>query len=486
MGGIDPNRVLAAFAITACTLFSVSALSLACSTGSSSTRVAIWLSYIWIIGFMVFSMGCWAFPPFVFHNGGNPVLAMYALFSDDIPPAIGRWDSVFVTVMQYAIVHLIITVACCRWAIANLRRNAVAGAEGETYVPRSVLPSSAEESLKKHALSPGDVPVPRVVLPPVEIEPKVLPPIGKHAMLWKELHAEPLARLGAAGRGFTIAGLVLFILIGGWLLFVGFTLSAAGGRLAAFSSDVTRYGGTGAICLFLLIVGQRAAASVTSERNRQTLDSILCTDLEDREILFAKWLASVLCVRRVWIALGLLISATVFTGGLHPFAWLLFMMGFASFASFTALLGLWFSLRAGSSLRASILTAGSLIFLSTGPSFSAHLLIGTMYPHGAPPAIEWSLDLLRYGLSPPVTLQIAALTRSPELLAKPEGSAIVGYASMGIALYGLAAIGLWFALTRSFGAATGRMGTWEKPRLQPETDTYPIRATAKPLSSSFE
>ena len=42
--GIDPNRVLAAFAITACMLLSVSGLSLACSVGARSTRVAIWLT----------------------------------------------------------------------------------------------------------------------------------------------------------------------------------------------------------------------------------------------------------------------------------------------------------------------------------------------------------------------------------------------------------------------------------------------------------
>jgi ABC-type transport system involved in multi-copper enzyme maturation permease subunit len=484
LGGIDPNRVLAAFAITACTLFSVSGLSLACSVGSSSTRVAIWLSYVWIAGFLVFSLGCWAIPPFVFHNGGNPILAMYALFSDNVPPTVGRWNSVLLTVVQYAFIHLIITVACCRWAIVNLRRNAVTGMDEETFVHSQVLSGQSPELPAKQGLSIRDVPVPRMVLPPVEIEPKVLPPIGSHAMLWKELYAEPLTRLGTAGRGFTIAALVLLILIGGWLLFVGFTLSAAGGHLAAFSNDVVRYGGAGAVCFFLLIVGQRAAASIASERNRQTLDSILCTDLDNREILFAKWLASVFCVRRVWIALGLLILATVFTGGLHPLGWVLFMLAWAAFASFTALIGLWFSLRAASSLRASIMTAASLIFLSIGPSFSGRLAMGTIYPYGAPPAIEWTLDLLRFGLTPPVTLQIAALTGSAELRAQPQGTAIVGFAAMGIALYGLAAIGLWFALMRTFGPTTGRMGIRKEPRSQP--GTYALHATPQPVPSTSE
>src|SRR5688500_2057016 len=75
--------------------------------------------------------------------------------------------------------------------------------------------------------------------------------------------------------------------------------------------------GTLVACLTLLGVAVRAASSVSGERDRQTLDSLLTTPLDGNAILWAKWLGSVLSVRRAWAWLGLVWLLGGLTGGLY-------------------------------------------------------------------------------------------------------------------------------------------------------------------------
>src|SRR5439155_1104685 len=73
-------------------------------------------------------------------------------------------------------------------------------------------------------------------------------------------------------------------------------------------------------CFMMLHVALHAAGSVSSERERQTMDSLLATPLRNRSILCAKWLGSICGPRRSWLFLGGIWAVGLFTGGLHPLA----------------------------------------------------------------------------------------------------------------------------------------------------------------------
>jgi ABC-type transport system involved in multi-copper enzyme maturation permease subunit len=461
LGGIDPNRVLAVFAISGCTILSMSGLSLACSVAVRSTRLAIFLSYAWAGVFLLVTLSCVALPPMYVHNFGNPILAVFALFSDDVPPMIWRFDTLTVIMVNYVSVHLAVGIGCCSWAVLNLRALSVPGGQRETMMPAQAVTQAAWKQVMKSERLGRSVPVPRVVLPPpIEVPPRKLPAIGGYPMIWKELYAEPLARLGAAGQGFAVAAVILFLLVGGWLVFVGFTLSAAGGWLGSFSNSLVRYGGTGVCCFFFLIVAQRAAGSIVSERYRQTLEALLATDLTGREILFAKWLASILCVRKVWLALGLAWVLALCTGGISIASFVLLPIAWSSLAAFVALIGMWLSLTCKTGLRASILTVVTLLLVSTVFKTIWWLEAYALFPAGIPSALEWISNLMRYGLNPPIALSLLAFRGADFEAAGTDRMtpAMVGYAMIGVAIYGLTALGLWRQLQRQFAKVTGRAG----------------------------
>jgi ABC-type transport system involved in multi-copper enzyme maturation permease subunit len=465
LGGIDPNQVLAVFAMTASTLFSVAALSLACSVAVRSTRLAIFLSYMWIAVFVGFSMSWLAIPPFGVHNGGNPFVAAFVIFSDDMPATIGPWDTLAVTVVEYVAVHGMLTIACCAWAVIHLRSSAALEAGGETALPVQVGRAAASKNWEGPKAIDAMVIAQSNVLPPAfETEPRQLPRVGDHPMIWKELYAEPLLGLGPTGRGVVVAFLALFLILGGWALFVGFTLSSANGHLAEFSNNLARFGASTLVCLFLLAVGQRAAGSLTTERYRRTLDGLLVSNLGNREILFAKWLASIHCARKGWIAVAFLCLLLVLTGGLHPLAYVALLLAWLCYAAFAAMLGLWFSLRCQTNFRANVLTAATLLVAGAGNLGAWMVLLRFFISPGS--AASWTRlsDFVRWGLGPPVTLNVLAF-RGSDMNSGAATPVMIGYGIMGVATYGLAALALWWLLLKQFDRLAGRAGAL--PRQMP-------------------
>jgi ABC-type transport system involved in multi-copper enzyme maturation permease subunit len=122
-------------------------------------------------------------------------------------------------------------------------------------------------------------------------------------MIWKELHVESGLRLGRLGRLLVITcvaasfvSLYLFVRLHSstWALW---HLPDVVGKWAAFVGDAVA-------CLLLLGVAVRAATSLSGERDRQTLDGLLVTPLENSSILFAKWIGSVAGLRwgLAWLA----------------------------------------------------------------------------------------------------------------------------------------------------------------------------------------
>ena len=93
-----------------------------------------------------------------------------------------------------------------------------------------------------------------------------------------------------------------------------------------------------------------------TRRVRQTFDGLLATPLENREILFGKWLGSIFGPRRAWLGMAVVWSVGLVTGALHPLAPVCFVLAWFVYASFLAALGLWASVANRSTHRATFLT----------------------------------------------------------------------------------------------------------------------------------
>ena len=97
--------------------------------------------------------------------------------------------------------------------------------------------------------------------------------------------------------------------------------------------------------------------------------------------------------------------------------------------------------------------------LNSSPTWTtAHLRTSTRLTAAA--ALEWISNLRRYGLNPPIALSLLAFRDADFEAAGTDRMtpAMVGYAMIGVAIYGLTALGLWRQLQRQFAKVTGRAG----------------------------
>src|SRR5262249_22147135 len=117
-----------------------------------------------------------------------------------------------------------------------------------------------------------------------------------------------------------------------------------------------RLAGTTVAILTLLGVAFRAASSVSGERDKQTIDSLLSTPLTPEAILYAKWAGSVLSVRWAWAWLGLIWLLAGSLGGLSPVTLPWLLLTWLAYATFCAALGLYFSVTSTTMMRATLST----------------------------------------------------------------------------------------------------------------------------------
>src|SRR5262249_46803625 len=141
-------------------------------------------------------------------------------------------------------------------------------------------------------------------------------PVQSKPMLWKEIHLE--SRLG-----FNRLGRVVIILIALASFLPALSIAYAYMQDHSWNSlemavnKWVRAVGTLVASLVLLGVGLRAAGSVSGERERQTLDSLLTSPLLSQDILLAKWLGSIWSVRWAWLWLCAIWGLGVLTGGME-------------------------------------------------------------------------------------------------------------------------------------------------------------------------
>ncbi len=464
-GGIDPELVLAGFAATALTMFSLACVSILVSVYARKTREALVLTYLIVAGYLIITAMAlavvsspiiakaaplWPLVPLTVgdlvgvFNAGNPVAAYFALNT-----ALGAGkslDSVLPgLVRNYALFHGSIALVSIVWAVLRMR-------------PVALMPHAAGGARRRRARA------------------RSRPRVGRHPMLWKELFAEPGLSFNWFGR-VIIAGIILVsfvpaVWIGGRFLYdywhpqrgpwamppVAFPWHL----LADAYNQWVRLVGTLVASLMLLGIGVRAASSVSGERDRQTLDALLTSPLEPGTILYAKWLGSLASMR--WAALWLVLiwGIGLVTGGLDrtTVPWL--GLAVVVYGAFMASLGLWFSIVWPPTTRATLATLVTAVALGGG---HWALGLGLLLPgmgRGSPMTVlaAWLTHLEMYSLTPPIALSWLAFhadnIRLNYLGMGGENVWLVFLAVfLGLVIWGMGAFVLYQDARRRFRRAAG-------------------------------
>jgi ABC-type transport system involved in multi-copper enzyme maturation permease subunit len=461
LGGVDPQLLLAGFAATGVTMLSLAALSIFNSVYATKPRTAIILTYVQAALYFGLTTGSlWLWDPGKMPTwaewvcAGNAYVALSelqaAILSAPVPVAGRTLVSGLPGILEgYVLFHLAVTVVCLIGSLVGLRLWARWQASGRTR--------------KAYVIA---------------LTQRRLPRVSARPMMWKELHAEPLIRLGEAAQIIITTGVILGILFGAFVLIsvvvVGLTL----GNMSESMNTTVRLMGTALASLMVLGAAVRAAGAISGERDRQTMDTLLTTPIENEDIVRAKWWGGVLGVRKAGYCLLVLWVVGAATGGLSVFAVPFLALVLFIYLGFAASLGLWFSLRCRTTLRATIWTLVTLIGVGGGHWLLTLFCCGPLALFVAPTPTRGNLwrnpkptlgDLVSeaqtYALTPPITMMTLAI---PDVSMSSQGSwdddftersrpRRLGFSMVGVLLYGIAAIVLWRRTAARFTTVTGRL-----------------------------
>jgi ABC-type transport system involved in multi-copper enzyme maturation permease subunit len=139
-----------------------------------------------------------------------------------------------------------------------------------------------------------------------------------------------------------------------------------GPRLQESMNIWFRVAGTALASLMLLMLTVRASTCVSHERERDTLDALLTTPIGSEAILGAKLLGCLTSMRMAWLWFGSMLAIAVLTGGLHILAVPLVIGAWCAYAVLFTMVGMWFSMVCRSSMRATVLSVLTTLFLGGG------------------------------------------------------------------------------------------------------------------------
>jgi ABC-type transport system involved in multi-copper enzyme maturation permease subunit len=445
LGGVDPNLVLAGFAATAATMLSLGSLGILNSVYAQRPRGAVFSTYVEAGAYLLASSCCGVtasgpagWNPLAWIGAGNIFVAYRSLTASAGAAGGTTGSAVMAVLFDYVVFHAVATVVLAGLATLALRA---------WYREEQVKP-------EREAVPPPPVPPSGVAWPPPRPAAR-LPRVRHDPILWKELYAERGFRLHPLARGLLMFLTAAFLFGAGMIYLCGLAMSLVGGESSAFASGWVCVVGTIVGSLMIVAVGVRASTVLSTERDRQTLDSLLTTPLSNRAILGGKWLGALLSVRQAWWCLAAIWLLGFLAGGLHLLSVMMLAAAWWANAAFAASLGLWFSLRCRTTFRATawtlvtLLAAGGLPFLLCGAFGSA--LVKEVLP-------TRSADL--FALTPPGAMAYLTFGWGKWYSFDPELRSSLGAIALawgGVCGYAVAAAALWFGIGARFGAITGRM-----------------------------
>jgi ABC-type transport system involved in multi-copper enzyme maturation permease subunit len=455
-GGVDIGLLLYAFVATGVTLLSLAAVSMVASVYSRKSREAVVLAYLIVAGYVGLSVLVhlltlfpsitalpltWGKDPWTIDDlvkaitAGNGGLLCLGL-RNDLLTGVTLQESLSARMSGYILFQLLVAVVGTGWAVLRLRPLAL--------VEGAVKSRPATRRGWRLGWRPR---------------------VGRRALLWKEIWAEPGMTFNWFGKAVVLLIVLVSLVPALWI--VGDFVYRHAEHGAWFWRDLAqnvniwvRIVGTLVACLTLLGVAVRAASSVSGERDRQTMDSLLTAPVESDNILRAKWWGSILSVRWAWLWLCLVWAIGGATDGLEGSAVPWIVLAWAVYAGFLAVLGLWFSVTCRTTLRATVWTLLTAAALGVGHWYLWLLFCLPLQLQER--TFGWVLRFQKYALTPPLALAAMAfrgdhLTEGVVWSADddPVTGAICVVA--GLLLWGTAGYVLWRSARRRFRVLAGRV-----------------------------
>jgi ABC-type transport system involved in multi-copper enzyme maturation permease subunit len=450
MGGIDAEGLLMVFLISFSSMLMVAAIAISVSIRSRKAREAVSSVYLILFAWMAWPMllrvtrmagllpmsvfGRWLEPIDWLLRTPNPLEALYTVLHP--PPAVagapGPWWSVTLLVLLQSL----ITAACLATAIWSLRRvhRRFAGAIDKPTVWRW---------------------------------PRRTRPVGDRPMLWKELYRERISAKSNLAAQFAAGLIVLGVIVAtGWNFWDAWVL---GGTPESFVTYVAVMGMiTG--CAGLLLIGSRAAGSITSEKERDCWVSLLSTTLTGREIVNAKIMGNLYAARGVFLLMAFLWCMAAIIQPRFVLAAVPLAITLGGQALFATSLGVLISLRATSTLRAMGATMALLIFIGGGymACFAPFLMTG-------PPPDEGFLLIISAMV--PFLLAFPPIVCAEGWPRGREGAVLPFAFILGTIGYWVAGCILWQQAVEQFDRWSGRMRAWRY------WDGPPPEAAAVPIAT---
>jgi ABC-type transport system involved in multi-copper enzyme maturation permease subunit len=454
LGGIDPNLVLMGFAATGLTMLGLASVSLVYSVLMRRPRDAIGLTYLFGIAYLAGATTLYVFhrmpsspawmntplwfgasPPTVRDltivlNAGNPLILMV-----EVKEA-GRAGTLATTLptllRNYATFQLVLSGLCLGFSILRLRPVGL-----KQTVGREIKSRDSRRSR---------------------------PPVGEMPMVWKEL-LDGRQRLGWAGwltfipLAALTMGIGLYICSDLLLLHLGDLMSGGwlyrsnawngNGRITEEINAWARISGTGVACFTFLWTAVRASTSISGERDKQTLDALITTQLESDAILGAKLYGSLLGIRVGLLWLAAILALACLTGGLHPLALPLVLGAWLLYACFFSMVGLWFSMVCTTSTKATVTTVMVSLFLGAG-HWMIWLCLGPLlfFSHGGTDSPAEFLMKFQTGMTPPAVMALFMFSYRDlgHDFGRNHYGELLAYCMLGAVLWSAACFALWYGL----------------------------------------
>ncbi len=350
-GGVDPTWVLRGFAMAGGFMLVQGSISIYASVRAQNSLRAI-------VNVHLQSLALGAFC--------GPCLLYSSLYSPPSP-----WEPMYLLAISVGLISFFFV----GFAIARLRRPL------QEFEPRPVPPRGWD--------SIADRPVSKEVLHLQWLAHDFYrSPITDPPMLWKDFHRRRRDNLPRVIAAVASCFYFYFCLV----------------ILATESSRAARALGPWATCIMLIPMVITSARMVSQEKEKRTLDSLLVTDLDAREVLFHKWWASALSMRWVLGIQAAVLGMAGLGGVLHPLAAVYLLGATIVYTCFVVCLGLFVSTLCDTVLKSTMIsTVALIVFVFAGP-------LGLVTPSTNPKnGSQWWLgDVLSYALSPIDTLRCLA------------------------------------------------------------------------------
>jgi ABC-type transport system involved in multi-copper enzyme maturation permease subunit len=384
LGGVGPDLVAGTFGATIATVCGLAGLGVAVSTFTRRTRDAILLTYLIMFAYGVLSL-CLYFAA-ASPSARSTVAAgvnLKGLWPDSWQFWLFPWRGVLR--VQFTVGDAVAWMTCGNPIVSTLelfqtsKGNVTAALPVvlRRYVFFHAVLALFFPVLAMHRLKSANQPESRnsaTRLRRWRWWPR--PHVGRWPMLWKELHVESGLKVGAIAR-MLVAGIFAVLVLASFWPVAGMLWQYQLGVNSVFRHGLTWLAseagewvslvGTAVTMLSLIVVAVRAAGSLSSEKDRETLSDLLATPITSREILFAKWIGAMAAARACWLWLAAVWFTAWYLGGLQIISMVCAAVSWVVFAFAAAGIGFWFSAHARTTLRAIVWTLVVTVIVNIAP-----------------------------------------------------------------------------------------------------------------------